>query len=233
MNQPPLSDQETRPASPAPQWAQQLLDAEMRWMQPHLEGLERFLWLSPVSATATDADPSALLLAASAGGLTGPLRTALASWPLLDDTLEAVVIQHPLEIGLPLEALCEEAMRVLKPEALLWVIASGSASFSRFRLASALGAGVRWPSAFRAGAFSAAMGRGGAVDLEFRALAFDSQLAALSTMSRALPWAPVVVAQARKRRSANILRPRALRSLQGARVSGLPALPASRVGIAA
>jgi hypothetical protein len=201
-------------------------------MREHLSGLDRLLWISPPNAFASDV-PSELQLALKGGILDGDMRAPLAEWPLRDDSLDGVVIQHPLEAGASLDPLLDEAMRVLKPECSLWLVSAGTASICRFKLARALASGPRWPGAFRFGAFQSGMLRRGGVDMELRSFAFDYGLGALCAMSRSVPWAPVLMAHARKRRSANILRPRALRSLTSAGVSGMPALPASRVGLAA
>lgn len=219
-------------ASPAQRWAHCLLTAEREWLRPHLSASERSLWIAPTAAQASIA-PNEILLALMGGALVGDMCAPLFEWPLRDDSLESVVIQHPLEAGLSLDPLLDEAMRVLKPEGSLWLLSSGTASWCRFRLARALATGSRWPSALRFGAFQAGMARRGGIDIEQKALAFDVELGVLSTMTRSLPWSPVILMHARKRRSAHILRPRSLRSLTSAGVSGMPALPASRVGLAA
>ncbi|MDZ4811588.1 MAG: methyltransferase domain-containing protein [Pseudomonadota bacterium] len=234
MSDTPTPDADPQAGAPAAPWAQTLLRAECLWMQPRLRQLERVLWLSPVPVAAGDQlGPDTLSVFAAGSGMEGDLRAAIAHWPLPDDCLDGVVVQHALEVGLDLDTLIAEAIRVLKPECSLWVLASGTASLSRFRLSNAMGAGVRWPSAFRPGAFQALMSRSGCVDVECTSLAFDSRLATLGVMAHTLPWSSVVVGHARKRRSANILRPRALRSFATARLPGMPALPASRVGLAA
>jgi hypothetical protein len=232
----PASSHNAPPPNPAPsqRWAHSLLGAERDWMRPHLSALERLLWIGPAMAgAAADAFPNALQVAMQGGILDGDLRASLIDWPLRDDCMDGVVIQHPLEAGLDIEPLLDEAMRVLKPECSLWLVASGTASMCRFRLARALAAGALWPSAFRFGAYQHGMARRGAVDFELSPLAFDAEFGSLAAMTRSLPWAPVLLVHARKRRSANILRPRALRSLPSAGVPAMPALPASRVGLAA
>lgn len=218
--------------TPTQRWAQSLLAAERDWMRERLSGLDRLLWISPSNASASDV-PNELQLALKGGILDGDMRAALAEWPLRDDSLECVVIQHPLEAGVSLDPLLDEAMRVLKPECSLWLVSTGTASICRFKLARALASGARWPGAFRFSTFQSGMLRRGGVDMELRSFAFDYGAGALAAMSRSVPWAPVLLAHARKRRSASILRPRELRSLTSAGVSGMPALPASRVGLAA
>ncbi len=234
MSSTPDSELPPPSAAPAPAWAQRLLNAEQTWMHQHLAGFERLLWISPALGDgSTRASPNILHVVAHGSFLHGDLRSSSSEWPLRDDCVEAVVIQHPLEAGLRLEVLLDEAMRVLKPECSLWVLASGTASLGRFRLARALGEGVRWPSAFRYGAFQSSMAGHGGVDIEVKSLGFDAMSGTITVLSRSLPWAPVLLVHVRKRRVANILRPRALRSISNAGVAGLPALPASRVGLAA
>jgi hypothetical protein len=203
-------------------------------MYQHLAGSERLLWISPTLGDGPVlASPNILHVVARGSLMQGDLRASSSEWPLRDDSVEAVVVQHPLEAGLRLETLLDEAMRVLKPECSLWVLASGTASMGRFRLARALGEGVRWPSALRYSAFQASMAERGGVDIEAKSLGFDAQNGVITLLSRSVPWAPVLLVHVRKRRAANILRPRALRSISNAGVAGLPALPASRVGLAA
>jgi hypothetical protein len=232
MSATPDPETQSPATAPAQRWGQRLLAAERDWMRKHLSGLDRTLWISPSSAFAGDV-PSELQLAFKGGILDGDMRAPLAEWPLRDDSLDCVVIQHPLEAGVSLDPFLDEAMRVLKPECSLWLVSTGSASICRFKLARALASGLRWPVAFRFSAFQSGMLRRGGVDMELGSFAFDYGLGELSAMSRSVPWAPVLMAHARKRRSASILRPRALRSLSSAGVSGMPALPASRVGLAA
>lgn len=235
MSDAPMPDTDPPTGVPALPWAQTLLSAECLWLQPRLCQLGRVLWLSPVAVGAvTQCMPDAMNVFAAGSWMDGDLRAALAHWPLQDDCLDGVVLQHGLEVGLDLDTLIAEAIRVLKPECSLWVLANGAASLSRFRLTKAMGTGRPfWPSAFRTGAFEATMRRSGCVDVEFTSLAFDRRLGTLAAMAHAVPWSTVILGHARKRRSANILRPRAMRSFANTRLPAMPALPASRVGLAA
>ena len=214
-------------------WSQRLLSAESSWLQQHVGMFERLLWIGPLSpATPLSEQAGVLGLTASKTELLGDLRAEIGQWPFEDDSFDGVVLQHPLEAGLHLDVLIAEAVRVLRPEAQLWLLATGAASSCRFRLASALGV-VRWPVALRAGALQASLSAQGCVDVQRTSFAFDAALGSLKSMTRALPWASVTLLRARKRRSANILRPRAMHIPAGSRLAGLPALPASRVGLAA
>jgi hypothetical protein len=215
------------------EWSERLLAAELLWMQPFAQGLERMLWVAPHCSQDLLPDRNGMLVVAVQGScLKGDVRASINEWPILDDSLDGLVLQHPLEAGLDLDTLIAEAVRVLRPEANLWVLTTGAASVCRFRLTSALG-GVRWPSAFRAGQIPTILARSGCVDIEQYSLAFDSKASTLHKTPRALPWSSVVLVHARKRRSAHILRPRLSNGLASARLAGMPALPASRVGLAA
>lgn len=213
-----------------------LLHAESQWILPRLGQTGRVLWLGPAPKLPDQAQrPAWLQLTAVAGPqLSGDLRSLAEEFPLQDDVFDHVVLQHPLESGLSLSfPLLDEAIRVLKPECSLWLIASGSFSRSRLRMAAALAPGTGSPQRFSRSQTEAELRRMGCTDLEwmtFSATAVDGQL---RPWSHWLPLPPVLLLRARKRRSATTLRLRGA-ALQGAaQLAGIPAYPATRVGLAA
>jgi SAM-dependent methyltransferase len=235
MSQPPLSDPTAPPDPPTVQWSRRLLAAESAWMQPLLATAgERLLWIVPPGGECSMPDRASVLRLTMAGAaLAGDLRARATEWPFDDDAFDGIVMQHPLEAGLAIDRLLDEAVRVLRPESSLWLLASGAATLCRFRLASALGV-ARWPAAFRPGSMQAVLSRQGCVDIHCASLAFDARRGALQAAARALPWSSVILMHARKRRSATVVRPRALAEAATARLQGMPApAPASRVGVAA
>jgi len=211
-----------------------LLLAERSWLAPRVAQSERVLWLGPAQVfPAFDRAPSMLhLYPSDAGSVRGDLEAPLDQWPLQDESIDHVVFQHPLESRLPLQHMLGEALRVLKPESQLWIFASARASLCRLRLSAALRAERMWPPAAGIAQTESWMRASGCAQIERHAFSGvrDGLLNARASWA---PWPPLVLLEARKRRSALILRPRGINEFATGRMQPMPALPASRVGLAA
>ncbi len=194
------------------------------------------LWLGPTPQFEQLAErPAWLQLRAAAGSrLAGDFHSSAEEFPLQDDIFDHVVLQHPLESGLSLSSpLLSEAIRVLKPECTLWLLASGGFSRSRFRLAAALAPETIRPQRFRRGQTEGALRRMGCTELEVLAFSAVTRNGVLCPWSRWLPLPPVLLLRARKRRSATTLRLRGAQLQGAAQLAGIPAYPATRVSLAA
>lgn len=113
---------------------QALLDSE--W--PHLRGLlaerpgQPWLWLGPAAGGADGLAGPGLPLRPCAGGWAGAVRCALPL-PLANESIAAVVLQHPVLPGADTAALLSECARVLVPGASLSIYCLNPLSPWRWR----------------------------------------------------------------------------------------------------
>lgn len=126
--------------SPAPDaWfasapGQALLDSE--W--PHLRGLlgerpgQPWLWLGPAAGAVEGVPGTGLPLRPVAAGWAGPVRCALPL-PLANESVAAIVLQHPVLAGAEAAALLAECARILVPGAALSVYCLNPLSPWRWR----------------------------------------------------------------------------------------------------
>jgi len=130
-------DDPSRP--PAADWfataaGHALLDSE--W--PHLQGLladrpgQAWLWLGPMAARTEGLPGPGLPLRPVPGGWAGPVRCALPL-PLANESVAAIVLQHPALAGPDLDLLLSECARVLVPGAALSVYCLNPLSPWRWR----------------------------------------------------------------------------------------------------
>ncbi len=212
-----------------------LLRAESQWILPQLAHSERVLWLGPAPqfSDSTQPPPWLRLCVTPAGQLGGDIQASLDRLPLLDDAMDQVVLQHPLESGLALEPLLAEAVRVLKPECTLWLFASGAFSRSRSRLVSALAPTQARPLRFSPLQAESALRELGCAEIARMQFSTRVDAGELRSWARWLPLPPLTVLRARKRRSATTLRLRDAELSGAAQLAGVAAYPATRVSLAA
>jgi SAM-dependent methyltransferase len=211
-------------------WWLRLLMAERRALAAAPAQDERELWLAP-AALAAMPQPGTLDLQVSALHLNGDLRAENASWPLREDSIDRVVLQHTLEIAADADAVLDEALRVLKPERHVLVLAVGALGWTRCRLQfGSSGAPALRVHSTRS--LLEALAARGCVDLRVSRIAFDGRDAA-RVVAPARMWSGLNLIEARKRRelpNVRRLRPR-LRVPTPA--GGWIARPSSRTGLAA
>ncbi len=58
--------------------------------------------------------------------LNGDLVAAPSLWPLRDDSIDRIVLQHAVEVVPDVDALLDEALRVLKPERRILLLTVGA-----------------------------------------------------------------------------------------------------------
>ena len=216
-----------------PEWLAHLLSAELRWISPHLEEDQRVLWIAPDVDPALKSATHFNLRVSGPDRLIGDALVHRMEWPMLDDSLDHVVLQHPVDAGLPLLSLLDEAVRVLKPERELWLFASGSASLNRFRFPSALGHARSWPPACNLAEVESWLADRGCSEVAHFDFSGLNSTGDLKPCARWLSWPSIVLLRARKRRSAAVLRPRSFQAFDRDRLPAMPAFPASRVRSAA
>lgn len=106
------------------------------------------------------------------GRIHGPARFASHAWPLPDDSLHGIVLQHVLEFVAEPAAMLAEIARVLRPGGRLIVVAFNPSSLVRFSAdVVAAGPRLRWQSVRR-----------------LRALLRSAGLADLAVQRCALGW---------------------------------------------
>lgn len=128
---------------------QALLDSE--W--PHLRSLlgerpgQPWLWLGPAAGAVDGLPGPGLPLRPVAGGWAGPVRCALPL-PLANESVAAIVLQHPVLRGAEAASLLAECARVLVPGAALSVYCLNPLSPWRWRWAGG-GPGASEPQPWR------------------------------------------------------------------------------------
>jgi SAM-dependent methyltransferase len=191
---------------------------------------ERELWMScagsgPVTARGV------LELQASGNLLHGDLRGEAAQWPLREDCIDRIVLQHAVEVVDDADALLDEALRVLKPERSILLLTVGSLGWTRCRLHfGASGApGLRVHSTRT---LLEALAARGCVDLRVSRVDFNGRDDA-RVMAPARMWSGLCLIEARKRRELPNVRRLRPRLRVAAPASGWIARPTSRTGLAA
>ncbi len=134
---------------------------------------------------------------------------ACAQWPLLDDSIDRVVLQHVLEAGGDVDELLDEAIRVLKPERSIALFAIGALGWTRCKLHfAATGAPQLRVRSTRT--LLEALATRGCVDLRVSRVDFDGDAEARVTAPARI-WSGLCLIEARKRRE-----PPNVRQLRGA-----------------
>lgn len=162
--------------------------------------------------------------------LSGHLEAPSMPWPLRDDSVDRVVLQHVLETAPDVEGLLDEALRVLKPEREIAVLVVGALGWTRWRLhlRDAAAPSLRiHPTRMLLEALAAR----DCVDLRVSRVDFDGDNEARIAAPARL-WSGVYLIEARKRRVLPHQRRVRVRRRVIAPV-GWVARPASRRGLAA
>lgn len=117
-------------------WGRQLLQNEAKSIATQFEQNDLVLWLPPVSSPLSVVTHTTCINVNADQNFfgRGDICMSVVDWPLVSDSLDHVVLQHPVESGLPLPELLSEATRVLKPERHLWLFICGPLSLSRLRM---------------------------------------------------------------------------------------------------
>lgn len=212
-------------------WWQRLLAAERQTLATAVVADERELWLSVAGAPAAVPTAGVLELVQSGQLLEGDVRAACAQWPLRDDSIDRVVLQHVLEAGGDVDELLDEAIRVLKPERSIALFAIGALGWTRCKLHfAATGAPQLRVRSTRT--LLEALATRGCVDLRVSRVDFDGDAEARVTAPARI-WSGLCLIEARKRRELPNVRQLRARGRAQVPVSGWVARPTSRNGLAA
>ncbi len=216
------------------QWTARLFADQRRLLLAGMAADQRILWLSPTpGGKAPDGRAVLALWPATPHLLTGDLGQTLGDWPILDDSLDQVVLQHVGESFGDNATLIDEALRVLRPEGSLWLIGCGRLGWPRLRIA--------WPGSERRKVLFACaplawqrwLADRGCVDIVASTLRRDAH-SQLLVADPGAGWAsPLVLLHARKRRGATILSVRRRTAFKAPPMHALGPSPASRSGLAA
>lgn len=192
---------------------------------------ERMVWMAGAGPMADSTDGVLELGLSNAQSIAGGLRCAAEGWPLRDDSVDRVVLQHVLERVATPELLLDEALRVLKPERSVIILFVAAFGWTRFRL--------RWPgsgapslAATTLSGLRESLLQRDCVDLQCSRITFDGGNA-IQTRVPARPWSGLCMIEARKRRELPNVRPLGARRRDSAPASGWIARPTSRNGLAA
>ena len=211
-------------------WWLRLLVAERRALAAVPAHDERELWMAPEGLSA-QAQPGTLDLRAGALQVDGDVRADIASWPLREDSIDRVVLQHALEVVADADAVLDEALRVLKPERHILVLSVGALGWTRCRLQLA-GSGAPALRVHSTRAILESLAARGCVDLRVSRIAFDGRGAA-QVLAPARMWSGLCLIEARKRRELPNVRRLRPRLRVPAPAGGWIARPSSRAGLAA
>lgn len=107
---------------------------------------QSWLWLSPVGQP-TEASGRGLRLQESINGWEGPIRCAMP-FPLANESLATVIVQHGARPGRRAAELFEECARLLVPGGILWLYALNPISPYRWRW-EGRGLAAREPASWR------------------------------------------------------------------------------------
>lgn len=211
-------------------WWPRLLAAERRALTTVPADDERELWMSCAGAPQV-AVGGVLALQVSARVLGGDLRAEASQWPLREDCIDRVVLQHAVEVVADADLLLDEALRVLKPERSILLLTVGALGWTRCRLQfGASGAPSLRVHSTRT--LLEALAARGCVDLRVSRVEFDDRDDVRVT-APARMWSGLCLIEARKRRelpNVRRLRPHLRVAAPGA---GWLARPTSRNGLAA
>ncbi len=212
-------------------WWQRLLAAERQSLVTGLVADERELWLSVAGAPPTVPAAGVLELAQRGQFLEGDLHAVCTHWPLRDDSIDRVVLQHVLEAGSVVDELLDEAIRVLKPERSIALFVVGALGWTRCKLH--FGASGAPPLRVRSTrVLLEALAARGCVDLRVSRVDFDGGAEA-HVAAPARIWSGLCLIEARKRRELPNVRQLRARGRAPTPVSGWVARPISRSGLAA
>lgn len=218
------------PDAPASLW-QRLLAAERARLWTPAADDERGVWMT-ASGSPPDSTQGVLeLTLADPRSLHGGLHFAADAWPLRDDSVDRVVLQHALERVADPESLLDEALRVLKPERSLMILMVAAFGWTRFRLRWS-GSGAPELAATTLSAMREALEQRDCVDLRCSRIEFDGR-DGIQTRSPARPWSGLCLIEARKRRELPNVRALSSRRRKAAPAAGWIARPTSRNGLAA
>jgi SAM-dependent methyltransferase len=223
----PSADSST--VAPAPWWPR-LLAAERRALANAPAPDERELWLSCAGGLRV-VEAGVLDLQATPLRLSGDLVAASSLWPLRDDSIDRIVLQHAVEVVPDVDALLDEALRVLKPERRILLLTVGALGWTRCR-AQFADSGAPALRVHGTRSLLEALAARGCVDLRVSRVDFDGRDGA-RVQAPARMWSGLCLIEARKRHelpNVRRLRPR-LRAATPA--SGWIARPTSRNGLAA
>lgn len=221
-------------SQPTSTWTQRLLAAEQQWVMQNALAQEHLVWVQGAGLLPADTESNGLRLSVNADGecLTGDVIMRSAQWPLLSDSLDGVILHHVSETGADLFEWMPEVARVLKPEASVWVFTTGLATQARHRLLQPDTSMRSWLRPMRSGRLAAMLQALGCVEVAHTGFRFDDN-AVLRQLGAVRPWHGLSLIQARKRRCAIVMRPKAFQRMVSAPVTAMNGLPASRVGLAA
>jgi len=217
--------------SPA-SWWQRLLSAERRALCPQLAADERGIWIA-ANAVARDIDTPGMLDLVVGGGrkLSGDLHAEASNWPLRDDSVDHVLLQHAFEVAAERDALLDEAVRVLKPEREIRLLFIGAWSWTRCRL-QFRDSGA--PPMFTPSSqhLLDALVQRGCADVRMSRVEFDGESTAVIGAPPRF-WSGVCLVEARKRHELPNVRRLRARAPVVATQPGWAAHPTSRSGLAA
>ena len=218
------------PIDASPRWWPRLQAAERRALIGTPAADERELWIAAQPAE-TVPRSGVLDLVADVRQLQGDFRAAVDRWPLREDSIDRVVLQHALEVVGDAEALLDEALRVLKPERSIVLVIVGALGWTRCRLHFGdSGAPILRLHSTRT--LLEALAARGCVDLRVSRIDFDGRDDA-RVAAPARMWSGLCVIEARKRRELPNVRHLRARSRVVAPASGWIARPTPRSGLAA
>jgi SAM-dependent methyltransferase len=211
-------------------WRRLLAAERTRLWQPPADD-ERCVWLGGESARVAGETGTLELSVVDGQSLGGDLSCAVEAWPLRDDSVDRVVLQHVLERVADAEIVLDEAVRVLKPERSLLILVVAAYGWTRFRLRwSASGAPPL--TAMPVTPLRLALEQRDCVDLRISRVDFDGR-ESVRTVLPVRPWSGLCLIEARKRRELPNVRPLAARRRREALAQGWIARPTSRNGLAA
>ncbi|MBK7043467.1 MAG: methyltransferase domain-containing protein [Rhodanobacteraceae bacterium] len=218
------------PIDEPPRWWPRLLNAERRALASTPATDEREVWISSL-AVANDARTTGLLdLCSGQRHFDGDLRAECGLWPLRDDSVDRVVLQHVLEVVDDVDALLDESLRVLKPERNIAMIVVGAWGWTRCRLQF----GDSGAPALRMHSTRLLLETLAARGASICAFHASSLMAECCARLRAgKKWSSLCLIEARKRRELPNVRQLRARRRVVAPTSGWIARPTSRNGLAA
>lgn len=222
------TDDPTQDAMP---WWARLLGAERRALAGRADGEEREAWVRCAGPIA-NLPPHLLDLQLGDDELSGDLRAAKDRWPIRDDSLDRIVLQHALEVSSDLEGLLDEALRVLKPEREIVLLTVGALSWVRCRLRFADCGAPADLRVHTTGLIQSALAARGCVDLRVSEIDFDGS-DSVRVAGAVRMWSGLCLIEARKRHELPNVRRLRPRSRLAERPPGWVVRPSSRLGVAA
>ncbi len=227
----PVNSHSGAPGPHADSWWQRLLAAERAALCVPAGTEDRTLWMAAVPAPPMASGDALELFLHGDRLVDGALRAEIGAWPLRDDSVDRIVLQHVVEVAADADALLDEALRVLKPERSIVLLVVGAWSVTRFKM-----------RCFDTGAprlqvpglrdLCGALNARDCVDVCVSRIAFRDG-APVRIASGARPWSGLLMIEARKRRELPNLRRSVVRQRVTRARAGWVARPSSSNGIAA